>query len=159
MGHNIRGFIASYDALSLAAQSLPHARVCRLQLGYGFLPVTSDVAPSVGPAADLPHVDRLTAPLASWAAEASRRCPIAYVQTDYFGGAGSQCAVVWAANAIVFGPTETGDSQGSVTPLLEGAINRAVRHLGVERGEARDEFEALGLNLHRNNRGWVGSTG
>ena len=44
-------------------------------------------------------------------------------------------------------------------PLLERAINRAVRHLGVERGGSLYEFDALGLGRHRSNEAWVAEAG
>jgi hypothetical protein len=72
-----------------------------------------------------------------------------------FGGVGSQCAVVWRDGAVVLGPLKTTDEDGNMTPLLEGAINRALRALGVQRGSVRDEFEALGLGWHRDNEDWV----
>jgi hypothetical protein len=97
--------------------------------------------------------------MVAWATEQSRRFPVAYIQTDYHGGTGSQCAIVWRDGAVSSGPLETVDKQGSITPLRERAINRAVMELGVERGDARDEFEALGLNRHRDNDDWVAAAG
>lgn len=159
MGHSIHGFIAGYDALTTAARDLPGARVCRLGSGFGFVPVTQEVASWDDPAAEYEYLDRLTAPMAAWGLEQSRSFPLAFVQTDYHGGTGSQCAVVWRDGAVSFGPVETVDTYDTTTPLLEGAINRAVRFLGVERGDARDEFEALGLNVYRDNEDWVAATG
>jgi hypothetical protein len=159
MGHSINGFIARHDALIAAARDLPKARVCRLVEGFGFVPLTQDVASWDDPAAEYEYLDRLTAAMAAWAVEQSRRFPIAYVQTDYHGGTGSQCAVVWRDGVVSFGPVETVDTYEKATPLLDGAINRAVRFLGVERGHARVEFEALGLNLYRDNEDWVEAAG
>ena len=159
MGHSISGFVAPQDALTAAARDLPKARVCPLHLGYGFLPLTQDVASWDDPAAEYEYLDRLTAPIAAWAVEQSRQFPLAYIQTDYHGGTGSQCAAVWRDGTLRFGPVETVDEYQAMTPLLEGAINRAVRFLGVDRGQVRDEFEALGLNLYRDNEDWIEAAG
>jgi hypothetical protein len=158
MGHHIRGFIARQDDLRKAAASLPGAQVVPLSLGFGFLPVTEQLAGDDEPA-PFEHLERLTARLGAWAEEQSRTFPLAYVETDYFGGDGWQAAMAWVGGGAVFGPVRTSDlwegGKFVPTPLLEGAINRAVRHLGVERGAARDEFDALGLGRHRDNESWL----
>lgn len=63
----------------------------------------------------------------------------AIVETDYFGGAGDQAAVVYRGSRQVMAPR--------VARI--GPINAALRRLGVERGASRDEFEALGLDGFR----------
>lgn len=158
MGHHVRGFIASEDSLRRAAASLPGAEVVPLRLGFAFLPVSEPAGKGQG-AFPFEHLVQLTPALVAWAQEQSRLFPLAYIETDYFGGSGEQSAVAWAGGQIVFGPARTVDrfENGKYvpTPLLEGAINRAVRHLGVERGDARDEFDALSLGRHRSNAEWL----
>jgi len=161
MGHHIRGFIARRDDLLKTADSLPGARVVPLALGFAFLPVTEQLAGDEEP---VPFVQLggLTARLSTWAEEQSRGFPLVYVETDYFGGDGWQAAMTWVGGSAVFGPVRTADlwegGKFVPTPLLEGAINRAVRHLGVERGSALDEFDALGLGRHRSNEAWLSET-
>lgn len=156
--HHIRGFIGRYDALVRAALGLVSARVAPLYLGYGLLPVTDDHAGGDEPVS-FDHLERLTDRLARWAADQSQQFPLAYVETDYFGGDGWQAAVAWVEGCVVYGPARTTDlyEGGRLvpTPLLDGAINRAVRHLGVDRGAVRDEFDALGLGRHRSNERWL----
>jgi hypothetical protein len=158
MGHHIRGFIARYDDLRPATANLPGALVVPVSLGYGFLPVTDQLASDDEPA-PFEHLERLTTRLGAWAEDQSRHFPLAYVETDYFGGDGWQAAMAWTNGRVVFGPVRTSDlwegGKFIPTPLLEGAINRAVRHLGVERGTAQDEFDALGLGRHRSNDSWL----
>ncbi len=36
----------------------------------------------------------------------------------------------------------------------QGAFNQALRQLGVDRGEAFDEFDALNLGKHRHTEDW-----
>jgi hypothetical protein len=161
MGHHIRGFVAPFEALSEAGATLPHARVVPLKLGYGFLPVTDRLAGDDEPV-PFPELDRLTARLAEWAADRSRLFPVAYVETDYFGGDGGQAAVGWREGTTVVGPLKTTDGLGpqrARTPLLDGAINRVVRFLGVFRGAVRDEFDALGLGSYRSNDRWLSGGG
>lgn len=158
MSHYIRGFIARADDLCRAAAELPGARVASLAFGFGFLPVTDQLAGENEPA-PFECLERLTARLGAWAEAASTALPVAYVETDYFGGDGWQTAMAWARGRVVFGPIRTSDlyegGKYVPTPLLDGAINQAVRLIGVDRGSARDEFEALGLGRHRSNESWL----
>ncbi len=65
--------------------------------------------------------------------------PFAIISTDYFGGYGDQSAAVYEGNAVVFQKTST-------TP---GAINEALKRIGVKRGWFSDEFTALNLAKYR----------
>ena len=129
-----------------------------LGLGFGFLPATEQLAGDDEPA-PFEHLERLTVRLGEWAESFSAACPLAYVETDYFGGDGGQAAVAWTAGRLAFGPALTRDywegGNFHQTPLLDGAINQAVRLLGVDRGAVRDEFDALGLGRHRSNESWL----
>lgn len=62
----------------------------------------------------------------------------ALMETDYVGGHGTQAAGVYDQARVVLAPERA-----------PGSINRALRVLGVERGQHQDEFEALGLGRYR----------
>src|SRR5262245_20094963 len=86
----------------------------------------------------------------------SVKAPLVYVETEYFGGTGFQGAVVWANGQMIFGPALTGDGEDFQTDdLPDGAINIALRKLGVLRGDSHDEFDAIRLGEHRNNEIWI----
>lgn len=156
MGHCVFGFITAEEPLREAARALgDNTGVCPLALGFALLPLTDSLVAPDEPASDLPFCHRLTARLATWAEEQSNLVPIVYIETDYFGGTGAQSAVVWREGKVDFGPVATGTDVGENVPLLEGAINRAARHIGVCRGRALDEFDALCLGRHRENEDWV----
>jgi hypothetical protein len=161
MGHHILGFIAKHDELRRAAAELPGARVAPLNLGFGFLPTTEEL---VGEDEEVPYayLERLTARLGEWAADQSRGLPLAYVETDYFGGVGSQAAIAWVGGGVVFGPLRTppGENGFAIGPASSnGASNQAVVHPGVARGKSNDEFDALGLGVYRSNEKWLAATG
>jgi hypothetical protein len=63
----------------------------------------------------------------------------ALVETDYFGGRGTQAAAVYRGKAEVM-PPESGGF---------GPINKALQLLGVTAREGRDEFDTVGLGGHR----------
>jgi hypothetical protein len=63
----------------------------------------------------------------------------AVIETDYFGGMGSQSAVVYRGSEEIM-PAETDSG---------GPINKALRVLGVVRQQGRDEFDTVGLGQYR----------
>lgn len=70
----------------------------------------------------------------------------AVIETDYFGGTGSQAAVVYRGEIEVMAHdwTEVRPAKYSFGP-----INRALRMLGVIKAKGRDEFETVGLDKYR----------
>jgi hypothetical protein len=70
---------------------------------------------------------------------------LAYIEAEYFGGAGSQACVIFT------------DGRQVSQPIIssETAINQALHILGVSKGNAYDEFEAVGLEKHRNTDAWL----
>ena len=83
----------------------------------------------------------LTGPFREFLRELSRLGAIAYIETEYHGGAGGQGAAVYANGEIVMEP------QWSAS----GEINRALKLLGVRRRLLGDQFSALGLGKFRCN--------
>jgi hypothetical protein len=86
-----------------------------------------------------------------------------YLHQEYHGGSGFDAAVVWHDGKVDFGPMFTATHEGEriaghyvlARERSESAINRSLRHMGVERGGAADEYAAVGLNLHRWTDEWA----
>jgi hypothetical protein len=146
MGHSIAGFIARTEVLRAGTRHLRHAVIASLEQGFGFLPATDALDDELG-GGESPHEEfwRLTQGLARLGAEMSRGGPVAYVETDYFGGSGDQAAMVWEDGEVLSEPRKT----------RLGAINDALLRLGVEKGDADDRFDALGLGRHRHTDDWA----
>jgi hypothetical protein len=69
-----------------------------------------------------------------------------YFETEYFGELGGQGAAVFQAGELIFGPHWA----------RIGPINHALKLLGVSvEPPAHDEFETVGLHLHRDAEGWL----
>lgn len=67
-----------------------------------------------------------------------------YLETDYFGGMGSQGAAAFANG-----------STASPTPMSgDGAINTALRCIGIAAAGGVDEFDHIGLSRHRHTSDW-----
>ncbi len=146
MSHSISGFVARADVLRAHTTHLRSAYVAPLAQGLGFLPVTEEVdEETCGRTVAYEPFHRLTDALARLGAAMSRGGGVAYVETDYFGGTGDQAAIAWKDGRIAFWP-----ERGHM-----GAVSDALRRIGAEKGEARDEFEAVGLDRHRDNDDWI----
>jgi hypothetical protein len=87
--------------------------------------------------------------LCSW----SSYGPIAYVEAEYFGGAGQQCSAVWDSGVLAFGPLL--EEEGRPVPDAESPISQALARLGVVRDGHHDEFAAAGLSQHRRTEDWL----
>jgi hypothetical protein len=132
MGHSISGLVCNWRALADAAAS-PWV-VAPLAQGFG-LGVSPD--DYVQPGSPLPEaVARLVSTL-------SKTTRVAFVATDYFGGEGHQAAGAW------------GQDTASPYVVGSGSINTALRYIGAMRGDASDEFEAVGLDWFRSNEDWI----
>ena len=104
---------------------------CADSLGFCFLP---------GGFADV---------LARW----SRAGDIAYAEAEYWGGAGTQRAVVWSRGSVVLGPLVLEEHE---SPSEQGTpISMALCSLGIRLNAEVDEFDAAGLRRHRHTEDWV----
>jgi hypothetical protein len=101
-----------------------------------------------------PELTRLSADLAALAREWSRRVPVAYVETDYLGGLGSQAAMAWVCGEVAFGPLRTGTWDKGPR-----AINGALQVLGVNRLGDLDKFDTIGLGEYRRTDLWAAQGG
>jgi hypothetical protein len=145
MGHIIAGFIARTETLREAAPRWPGARVIPLAQGLGFLPLTEELSEPMP--ADDPNTlfDYLSAELADFGRELSALAPVAYVETQYYGGLGRQCALAWHDGDVVAGPERA--------PI--GPINVALRAIGVVCEGELDEFDSVHLGWFRCNEEWL----
>jgi hypothetical protein len=142
MGHVIATFIAKRRAARALSQALGDAPVYKLSHGELLvIPVSDDAFDAVvvakgesAPAGT--EFWRLTEALMEIAAEVSANYgPVAYAETDYFGGTGVQSAAAWIQGKLAMPPT--------THPA--GPINAALHTIGLERANGLDEFDTLGL--------------
>jgi hypothetical protein len=74
----------------------------------------------------------------------SKENQLAYVEAEFFGGDGVQASAVFV----------NGKLKG-VPIISESAINQALETLGVLKNANIDEFDAIGLNEHRDTNKWI----
>jgi hypothetical protein len=157
MGHNVRLFAGSARVLAAYRALAPMARTFALTSGAGVLvlPLDDDLhdtlhrAYGTGEWSEGPPL--LSSGDMAFAAKASERGPLAYLETSYFGGAGHQTAVVWQGGEVLMGPMVLRRADQAERPAGLWPINAALRQLGVGAHEGEDEFQSFGLGFYRSN--------
>jgi hypothetical protein len=145
MVHSIAAFVAKPPVAKIVAEALGGAPVYRLRHAeFLVVPVGDDafdalVAERGASSAVGNEFWRLTVNLMDLARECSVHGPIAYVETDYFGGAGVQGAAAWV------------DGEARLPPTVEehSVVNAALRMIGLRAEDGFDEFDTLGLGRTR----------
>ncbi len=96
---------------------------------------------------------RLTTTDLAFAAQASIRSALVYIETDYFGAMGWQAAAAWIDGAIAMRPALAHTSEARAVKLLP--VNGALRLIGINAAHTTpgdDEFTAFGLATYRSNQ-------
>jgi hypothetical protein len=157
VSYELRALVALHQA---AAQTAAAAGVAAVELpqGYALVPVTPLAADRLGGAAKPPGsgVRGLSSGVEALARKVSHTSPIAYLEAEMFGGTGTQAMVVWRHGELSLGPVITQFRWPPPDPAAnqQWALNHALRELGVDRGSAFDEFDALNLGMHRRTQDW-----
>ncbi|MBE1498163.1 hypothetical protein H4696_005263 [Amycolatopsis lexingtonensis] len=159
MGYQLQGVIATRPVLRSLAGTVEEACIVPLAGHLCLLPMTDALfdAVTVAGAAGLDGFWKAPAGFGDALAACSVGGPVTYVEADYFGGRGTQSAQVWDGGRVVLGLLHL--AEGEPTPAGGSPISRALRRLGVAKGEHFDEFDAVGLGRHRETGGWLPSTG
>jgi len=136
MTHHISGFIGPEDKLKEQTKDLTNAQVIPLAQGMAFLPLGSELYDEVYKYNPQPM---------KWLAKKLGKDSIAWIETDYFGGAGEQSAITWIKG-----------NKHRYRERYGGNIDNAMKALGVVCEGDKDEFDTLGLGKHRTNDSWLG---
>jgi hypothetical protein len=161
VGYQLQAVLAAADLLTARAADLPEAAVVPLDHGMALVPMTERLADALDSGAPDPGTESLRfvwlpngfdRVLADWSAAG----PVAYVEADYFGGVGSQRAVVWLRGEVVLGPLGVAPGQPHGPP--GSPISRSLARLGVACDGALDEFDTVGLRRHRETGDWAGDS-
>lgn len=157
MGHSVSLLAGSLGALR------PYLQIVRGSCAYALtpgaqllvLPLTEQVHDALhaayGTGEWLPAGPRLSSRDLAFALDASRGTALAYLETDYFGGVGGQCAVLWVGGGEVLRPACMDAAVGRTRPPVFWPINAALKGLGVAAPSGLDEFTAFGLGNFRSN--------
>ncbi|MGW6267561.1 hypothetical protein [Streptomyces sp. NPDC055060] len=154
MGYDLQAVIGG-EVLRTASRELPAARLASIGQGLSLMPMTDAFLDSLAKGGEDGALGfwQLRAGFAETLATWSAAGPLAYVEAEYFGGAGEQTAVVWDGGAVVLGPLH--EPEGQASPPEGSPISRALRRLGAVAAPGQDEFTAVGLDRHRSNERWI----
>lgn len=149
MGHCIRAVIGTHEAVRKIADDWVRAKETELPQEFGMVFCTTalledieELMESSGEVIDcspFPELVYFNSAAKFLMEEYSFHTKLAYIETDYFGGAGTQAGLLYENGQPAADP-KSGD----------GAINALLRELGVWRKPDMDEFDMLGLSKYRN---------
>lgn len=144
MGHSVQLIIGKGLGVQAFLRSWSMARAVELRGGWQAIPMSDDLLGEIeGQAAGAQRsaeLDMAPAGLERAMADATLEGgALAYVETEYFGGTGGQSAMAFANGREVMAPQR---SRG-------GAINEALRGIGLLREAGKDEFDTIGLGERR----------
>lgn len=149
MGHFVTGLIARPVVLEAFSRAHSLHWSVALAAGLAILPLRKidlesfQVTPSDDETAGLQNLSKQ---LLDELRRSSQQGPLIYFETEYFGGEGGQGAAVFQDGELLFGPHWA----------KIGPINHALKLLGISiEPPAYDEFETVGLHLHRHTEEWV----
>lgn len=148
MAHFISGIIGPFQQLREFASGNSLHSPTRLRGTLGFLPLSDEHLDSLFPTQG--EFDKsmiyLSSTLKAALVQLSATSTIAYVETEYFGGSGTQGATVYKEGLCVFEPTTA----------QRGVISNALKLLGVVMAPGQaDEFDTVGLGRYRDNDAWI----
>ena len=156
MSHSIRAFIGHRDMVdSLAKKWLKTPIQLNQELSMLYLTdeLFDDITEKIG-LRDNPFSDIfsfLNSSIISVLEEYSQHGKLAYCETDYFGGAGTQAALLYENGRQKSPPILTTDNYGAEkAPVDKRAINKVLKEFGIKKTEGKDEFDSVGLGDFRN---------
>lgn len=156
--HWVQALIAPRDILIQTCSTLPSAVICPLQQGLSLLPVTHAVEHELQTSSwslkepNPPLAEDMAPGLAPLAAELSQHGPVLYAATFFHGGIGYQDALVWEEGRLAL---KLSDTPQEMSSWPDTPISLALRHLGIVAKPGLDEFDSIGLGLHRSNESWA----
>ncbi|MGE0210206.1 MAG: hypothetical protein AB7S41_00755 [Parvibaculaceae bacterium] len=161
MGHFLQAFVARRDLLDGGPRPTPESVLVDLRQGFAML---------IEPEYDYQEIE-LNAAVERFGSGSSQNGSVAYVATVYHGGIGAQAAIAWADGSVLL-PYRMEESQpgSSTARVIRGIrkmlrpdaperkispISAALKAIGVVKGEAFDEFAAVGLGECRDHEDWI----
>lgn len=144
MGHKINAFIGKDHAIQKLSDSWIKARAVPLKQGCSMVYLTDglfdDITELYGTDDELngAQFESFTTAVFELMQEYSNCCMLAYIETDYFGGTGTQSGILFKNGRVIIEPTQK-----------ENIINIILHELGVYREDGKDEFDSIELGKYR----------
>ncbi|MCG7379133.1 hypothetical protein MH215_19135 [Paenibacillus sp. ACRSA] len=145
MGYDFRGIVTSFDAMKRLKEKYTSTKIIPFYNELIVIPLTDELYDEINmnQGTTMPNYEYLTDTISYYCIEISKFGLVAYIEAEYFGGTGSQNAMVWDSSQVIFEET-----------LSQSAINRSLEILGVCKLQGKDEFDTVGLGRHRDIEDW-----
>jgi hypothetical protein len=159
IGYLLEAIIAPSSVAQVVSAALPGTRAIELGNGLELVPLVPAAVAAVSPGDERIISLLVNEPLPEGLTDLLRRAstggPIAYVEADYFGGAGQQGSMLWEKGELVLGPLLDPPKPGPPPTIEAGPINRVLQRMGVQRSAELDEFATVALARHRDTEDWL----
>jgi len=144
VGYYLQAIVGRRELLARHLCDYAGARLVDLEQGLALIPMTDELFDEIGSGVKKADIFKYSEGVAKWLVQISSEGPVAYIEAEYFGGAGGQ-------NAAFF----QNHKETLFADNGSGNINAVLRLLGAEVGVEHDEFEAVGLPRHRDMDDWI----
>lgn len=144
MGHNISAIIGRRNTIQKLADTWIDASVIELPQEFAMVFLTNTLIESIEEFYYIsddfccPELDSYSTIAEQLLQEFSFHTRLAYIETDYFGGVGTQGGVLYENGKIIIKPRSG-----------EGTVNLLLKELGVMCIRGLDEFDSLNLGNYR----------
>ncbi len=147
MGHCIHAIIGNHESICKLAGDWIRANEIELPQGFGMILCTDELLDDIAELMEtesesgepcFPELDYFDVSVKELMERYSFRTKLAYIETDYFGGFGTQSGVLYENGKIAVAPKSG-----------EGTINALLKELGIWRTSDKDEFDMLELWKYR----------
>lgn len=144
MGHHIKAIIGKQADIQKLADDWVYGKLIELPQDFGMVPMTITLLDDVEEITELSEseldcgLDGLDESVIWLLENYSFHTKLAYIETDYFGGVGTQGGVLYE------------NGREKISPQAgKGTINVLLKELGAWRKSDTDEFDCLELGKYR----------
>jgi len=141
------------EQINALSQCWGNRDTIQLSQGLSMMFLTDDLFDKITELANLKYCQTydgfvyLTSSIMAVLEEHSHQGKLAYFETDYFGGKGSQAAILYESGRQKFPAIITNDMVKSSSNVW--AVNTILKEFGVYRQDGKDEFDSIGLGDFR----------
>lgn len=148
MSHSIHGIICSFKYEGI----LPNVVLVG---NYHFIPFKNRHSSNYVEQKLAPY-EELTIQIRKLLKEFSFKGKCAYIETNYFGGSGTQISEVWDSGKKIGGPYFSSDGIDQISipigvSFVSDSINQSLKIIGIYKHNDKDEFDSARLGSYRSN--------
>lgn len=146
MGYWLQAFVGRSKDITRFEKTFDLATIINLNQDISLIMLTEELFKQItdsAPGQPIEGFEYLTINVERKVLEYLQNSEFAYVEADYWGGEGSQSAIVWRKGERIMEIKQK-----------QNAINSILHHFGVVAKKKKDEFDTLQFGKLRSDRGW-----